>query len=139
QLAVQDRVVFLGFRKDVAQLLREFDVLVHASLIPEPFGQVVLEGMQAGLPVIAADAGGPAELIEHGVNGLLYPAGDREALASALVTLAGNPELRARLGAAAKARAAVFRPDRIGPQLTELYQAVLGARAASRRRRDSEK
>ena len=89
--------------------------------------------MQAGLPVIATDSGGPAELIEHGVNGLLYPAGDREALASALVTLARNPELRMRLGVAAKARAAEFRPERIGPQLKELYRAVLAARDAGDR------
>ena len=51
-------------------------MLVHASVVPEPFGQVVAQGMAAGVPVVAADAGGPAEMIDDGVNGFVVPAGD---------------------------------------------------------------
>ena len=64
---------------DVAAELAAMDVLVHSSTIPEPFGQVVVEGMAAGLPVVAADAGGPAEIVRDDVDGLLYPMGDQGA------------------------------------------------------------
>ena len=83
-LGLEGRLIFTGFREDVDAELAQLDVLVHASVEPEPFGQVIIEGMAAGLPVIASAAGGPLELIEHGVDGWLYPAGDTEALAQAL-------------------------------------------------------
>ena len=82
--------------EDVPLQLETLDILVHASLIPEPFGQVVIEGMASGLPVVAPRAGGPAEVIEDGVTGILYPMGDVGALAGALRELAGKPALRSR-------------------------------------------
>src|SRR6202000_3502744 len=69
QLGLDGRVLFRGFREAIWDELAGFDVLVHASVIPEPFGQVVLEGMAAGLAVLAADEGGPADLIEDGRTG----------------------------------------------------------------------
>ncbi|HET7572563.1 MAG TPA: glycosyltransferase family 4 protein [Gaiellaceae bacterium] len=123
-LGCDGRVEFRGFRDDVAAELSELDVLVHASTLPEPFGQVVVQGMAAGLPVVAAGAGGPAELIEHGVDGLLYPPGDADALAALLRDLRDDPELRGRLGAAARERAAEFRPARIASRLAEVYDSL---------------
>lgn len=79
-LALEGRVNFRGLRNNVEDEFLRLDVLVHASIIPEPFGQVVVEGMAAGLPVVAADAGGPAEVIPDGVDGLLYLPGDADAL-----------------------------------------------------------
>ena len=66
---------------------RRFDVLVHASVIPEPFGTVVLEGMAAGLAVIAADEGGPAEIIADGETGRLFRSRDQRSLAAAMRSL----------------------------------------------------
>jgi len=123
-LAIEDRVVFRGFRDDVEDELRQLDVLVHASVIPEPFGQVVVEGMAVGLPVVAADAGGPAEVITDGVDGLLYPAGDAGALAQALRRLASEPALRTKLGEAACKRAEDFTAARIAPQVMAVYRDV---------------
>lgn len=57
----------------------------------EPFGQVVIEGMAGRVPVIAAAAGGPAEVITDDVNGVLYPMGDQSALAAAMRRLADDP------------------------------------------------
>ncbi len=94
ELGLADRVSFRGFAEDVHAELARLDVLVHASTVPEPLGQVVLEGMAAGLPVVAADAGGPAEIIDDGVDGLLYPPGDEAALAERLRRLADDRELR---------------------------------------------
>ena len=124
-LGLAGRVDFRGFRDDVWGELAEMDVLVHASVIPEPFGQVVVEGMAAGLPVIAANAGGPAEIITDGVDGLLVLPGDVAALAAGLRRLAGDSALRARLGAAARRRASDFAPDRIAPKVMHVYRAVL--------------
>ncbi|MDQ6945561.1 MAG: glycosyltransferase family 4 protein [Actinomycetota bacterium] len=123
-LGLTGRVDFRGFRQDPEDELRRLDILVHASTIPEPFGQVVIEGLAAGLPVVAADAGGPAEVIEHGTNGLLYPPGDTEALARALKLLASNRPLRERLGSAGEIEALHFTPDQIGPRVMAVYQRV---------------
>lgn len=95
RLGIAAHVDFLGHVSDVAVVLHDLDVLVHASVIPEPFGLVVIEGMAAGLPVVAADAGGVREIIANGVSGLLVPPGDANALAGALSDLLANP-LRAR-------------------------------------------
>jgi glycosyltransferase involved in cell wall biosynthesis len=128
-LGLEDRVEFRGFRDSVEEELRRLDVLVHASILPEPFGQVVVEGMAAGLAVVAADAGGPAEVVEDGVDGVLCPPGDVDALALALQRLAADPDLRRRLGDAARERAKNFTPARIAPQVMAVYQSVLGAQA----------
>ncbi len=128
-LALQARVVFRGFRENVADELGHLDVLVHASTIPEPFGQVIVEGMAAGLPVVAADAGGPAEIIHNGVDGLLYPPGDVDALSQLLLRLAADPTLRRRLGDAAQVRAQDFTAARIAPQVMAVYRSVVGPAA----------
>ncbi len=66
-------VRFLGHVDDVAGLLQKHDVLAHCSIRPEPFGQVIVQALHAGLAVIATDGGGAKELIRHRVNGLLTP------------------------------------------------------------------
>ncbi len=91
---IESRVEFLGFRKDIPQVLRSLDILVHASTTPEPFGQVVVEGMAAGLPVIGTDGGGVREIITHDKTGLLVPMSDAPALTRALDGLLRDPERR---------------------------------------------
>jgi glycosyltransferase involved in cell wall biosynthesis len=135
RLGVADRVVFTGHVDDVASVLAGLDVLVHASTVPEPFGQVVVEGMCAGLAVVASDAGGPAEVVRHGADGLLTPPGDVTALAAALRRLADDPGLRRRLGAAARERAGDFAPSRSAAALEDAYRAVLRRRRRGPRRR----
>jgi glycosyltransferase involved in cell wall biosynthesis len=99
--ALSDRIEFLGFRDDVSEVLRNLDILVHCSILPEPFGQVVIEGMAQGLPVIASDAGGVKEIIIDGVNGIRTPMGNAQSLADALVDLITHPERASVLGQAA--------------------------------------
>ena len=77
ELGLGDRLVFTGFSERVSDELEDLDVLVHASITPEPFGQVILEGMASGLAVVAAGAGGPLELIDDGHDGLLVRPDDR--------------------------------------------------------------
>jgi glycosyltransferase involved in cell wall biosynthesis len=95
------------FRGKVPQdeLMGRYDqaeMLLVPSLWHEPFGLVVAEAMARGLPVIASDIGGPAEIITHGVNGLLTAPGDEYALATAIRMLLEHPEQRKKLGQAAR-------------------------------------
>ena len=131
KLGLQSQVEFRGFREDIWAELRDLDVLVHCSIAPEPFGQVVVEGMAAGLAVVAAAAGGPAEVITDGVNGLLTRPGDARELAAALRILVDDPALRHRLGHEARLSSTRFQPAVIASQVLEVYLA-LGNRSAHR-------
>lgn len=125
ELGIAERIEFRGHRDDIATELRALDVLVHASTIPEPFGQVIIEGMSTGLPVIAPRGGGPEEIITDGVDGVLYERGDVSALAQAMRQVANDPGLRSRLSSAAVLRARDFSADVIVPQVMEAYDRVL--------------
>jgi len=87
-------------RNELARWYRRADILVVPSRY-EPFGMVVLEGMLHGLAVVASATGGPSEILVDGETSILFPPGDAEALTLALLELLDDPELRARLGAAA--------------------------------------
>lgn len=97
---MEDRFVLTGYAVDVEAYYAAMDAVVHASIEPEPFGMVVPEGMAARRAVVAADEGGPREVITHGRDGLLVPPGDVEALAAAILRLADDPAERERLAAA---------------------------------------
>lgn len=126
-LGLEHRVTWVGFTDQVEAHLAEVDVVVHASTIPEPFGQVVVEGMAAGRPVIATNAGGPAEIITPGVDGLLTTPGDPGDLARALESL-HDPAERARVGAAAAMRAADFGPDQVAEAMTAVWRDAIRSR-----------
>jgi glycosyltransferase involved in cell wall biosynthesis len=140
RLGLAERIELRGFRQDVWSELARIDVLVHASVIPEPFGQVVLEGMAAGLPVIAPDEGGPAEVIADGETGRLFAARSVDGLAAAMRALSIDPQARERLGSAARHSIAAYHPTRVGEQLEEVYAQVLRRRSEAgvhQRRRSS--
>jgi glycosyltransferase involved in cell wall biosynthesis len=124
-LGMAARVDFRGFREDIWPELASFDVLVHASVIPEPFGQVVLEGMAAGLAVLAPDEGGPAAVIADGHSGRLFRSRDADSLAAAMGDLAADAPLRRRLGSAAREAVAAYHPDRLAGELELFYDRVL--------------
>jgi glycosyltransferase involved in cell wall biosynthesis len=111
RLGLTSRVRFLGFRSDIPRLMRLADVILHTSTAPEPFGRVIVEGMLARRPVVAARAGAVGEIVEDGITGLLVPPGDSRALASAIQQLLSDPvgaEQIARAGrASAETRFAV--------------------------------
>jgi glycosyltransferase involved in cell wall biosynthesis len=136
-LGIGDRVIFTGFVADVARELSGLDILVHSSVVPEPFGQVVVEGLAAGVPVVASNSGGPAETITDEHDGLLVPPADEQALAGALQRLIADASLRARLSAAGLVRAADFHPAAIGVFVERAYRDLVSAspsRLAGRRR-----
>lgn len=99
------KVVFAGFRKDVAACMKACDLVVHPSL-SEAFCQVLIETMSVGTPLISTDVGGAREVIEDGVTGTLVPAADAGSVATAIETVLKD---RARAEAMAKAGQAFVR------------------------------
>lgn len=95
-LGLDGTVSFLGFRPDVTTLMAAADLVVLPS-VAEAFGLVLVEAIALGTPVVASRAGGIPEVVEDGVEGLLVPPGDPEALAAALESLRADPERLRRL------------------------------------------
>jgi glycosyltransferase involved in cell wall biosynthesis len=91
------KVTFLGFVPDVVPWLQAADLLIHAPR-QEAFGQVVIQAMACGVPVVAVAIGGVPELVEHGASGLLAGQGDVGALGSAIARLISDPAERSRMG-----------------------------------------
>jgi glycosyltransferase involved in cell wall biosynthesis len=100
-LAITDRVRFLGQRSDVAARLAESQVYV-LSTNWEGFPRSILEAMRAGLPVVSSDVAGVRESVEEGITGFVVPRGDRETWRARLEQLLTDPVLRARLGASGR-------------------------------------
>ena len=99
-----DRLKLLGYRHDVAAVLAAADIFTLPSYF-EALPMSVIEAMLSGLAVVASDINGPNEQVVEGVTGLLVPPRQPAALAAALARLAGDADLRARMGAAGRARA----------------------------------
>jgi glycosyltransferase involved in cell wall biosynthesis len=118
------RVRFLGNVRNPQDWMNASDVVVHASIQPEPWGLVVAEGMACGRAVLAAAEGGPLEMIDHKRTGWLAAPGDEVALAAWLEILLTNPELRAELGTAARRHAVeAFEPRKAaGVMSSELWR-----------------
>lgn len=102
ELELQKYVVFAGFRRDVAACMKAMDVLVHPSL-SESFGQVLVEAMCVGTPVVASAIGGIPEIVSHERTGLLVPVADAGALEVAVRRLHAQPKWRETLGLAGHA------------------------------------
>jgi phosphatidylinositol alpha-mannosyltransferase len=109
------------------------DVLCAPSLGGESFGMVITEGLAAGTPVLASDIPGYRDVLRDGIDGRLVPAGDPLALAEALRLLALEPERRARMAAAARARAERYAWPHVAAEVLDCYeQALAVGRPATR-------
>ncbi|GFE58484.1 glycosyltransferase family 4 protein [Geobacter sp. AOG1] len=97
--AIPEKILFLGWRDDVARILSEIDVIVIAS-DQEGFGRVVVEGMALKKPVVSTRCGGPEEIIVNGETGYLVPISDPEALAEHVMLLLNNDQQRSAMGLA---------------------------------------
>jgi glycosyltransferase involved in cell wall biosynthesis len=117
-----ERVHFLGARVDAPLLAAGADVFVLASYNIECFPYAVLEAMAGGVPVVTTATGGLAEMVDHGVTGLLVPPMAPRALGRALVEVLGSPARAAELGAGGRRRLAEAFPfDRWISEVNELY------------------
>lgn len=123
-LHLEKHVMLAGFRPDVLSLHRAFDIFVMSS-VTEGLGTSLLDAMAAGKPVVATRTGGIPEVVEDLVTGILVPPRDTRAMAGALITLLGDADLRARMGAAGLARVeAEFTAERMVEHTLRVYGQV---------------
>jgi len=125
-LGIEAITDFAGFRRDIAVAVGELDLFVHASITAEPFGQVVVQAMAAGKPVVATHGGGIPEIVEHDVSGKLVPMNDAPAMAGAIAELLRKPDESARVAKNARERALErFSIQRTANQMMDLYDSLL--------------
>lgn len=121
-LGVADRVEFLGFRKDVPEIIAGSTLLVHASTVPEPFGQVIVQAMAESKPVVATRGGGVLEIVVDGETGLLVPMKDAEAMAEAIREILADPSKAQKMGEAGRERfLAKFTIERTVEEVGAIY------------------
>lgn len=96
--ARHEGVSILGHVDDVSELLAGHDILVHCSLVPEPFGQVIVQGLAAGLPVVATHQGGPLEVLAGSPVSVTYEPGDSSSLAEAVKRVVAHYAVVSRWG-----------------------------------------
>lgn len=123
RLDLDERMIFTGFREDALEVMAGLDVLVHASLLPDPLPTVLIEAMALGLPVVAADGGGVREIVEDGVTGLVVPPGDVRAMSDAVVKILSDRAGARDMGEAGRERASSLFD--IGGQSRRLEQELL--------------
>ncbi len=127
RLGISTRVHWAGYRRDVASFLAGCDVLAHPSL-DDAFPTVLLESLAAGVPIVASRVGGIPEIVDEGQTGHLVPAGDAEALATAIrQLLADRTDIDAMRSAARATAAQRFSTEAWVTRLSRVYDEVLSA------------
>ena len=125
-MGLEDRVRFLGFLQDPAPFYRLLRLNVNCSCGTETSCLAISEGFSAGVPVIASDYGGNRAMVGDGFAGILFPTGSAEALATAILRVAADPALEARMKQAALDRyRRYYTPEIMTEQLTLLYESFL--------------
>ncbi len=123
-----ERIRLVPPQDEIWPLLAAVDVVALTTRWPDPLPRVVMEAMVAGLPVVAYDGGGVAEMIAAGETGVVLPSGDVDGLVAAMLELAGDEELRRRLGDAGSRRAE--RLFSVDEHVDRMERALLSAAAA---------
>ena len=136
ELGVEDQVCFAGWVSDTDSFYNALDINTLTSL-SETFPYSLTEGARAGLPTVASRVGGVPYLIEHGVHGFLFEAGDYKALAHHLATLAQDPELRRHMGQRLYQRAKQdYSLESTLQRQLSIYEAILRRQARKTGKRD---
>jgi glycosyltransferase involved in cell wall biosynthesis len=123
-LGLAERLILTGLRRDVPELLGAFDVFALSSLW-EGLPRVLLQAMATGLPVVATDVDGNAEIVVDGTCGRLVSAGDPGALAQAMIELVRDPHLAEQMGRTGRERVGEFGARKMVADLAELYLGLL--------------
>lgn len=127
---VADRITFLGRRTDVSEVLARSQIFILSSH-SEGFPVSTLEAMRAGLPTVVSKVGGAGEAVHDGQTGFLFARADPIGLAARLNALVADPDLRSRMGAAARRRyEAEFTFERMYERTVGIYESALSSTAS---------
>ena len=106
ELGLQDNILFTGYQSNVADFLNIMDIVIHASVLPEPFGRVLLEAMAMRKPVIGSRGGAVPEIVQEGITGFMFTPGDDAELARSMTILLEDKNRARALGESGALRAA---------------------------------
>lgn len=121
-----NKLQFCGYQRDVENYYTAMDIVVHTSNVAEPFGRVIIEGMAARAAVLGMNEGGPAEVIEDGIDGLLIEPRSTESLVNALIRVCEDKVLRASLQKKAKIKVLEnYTPQSIGGKIEKELLKVI--------------
>lgn len=123
QLGLADKIVFAGFQPEVGRFLKACDIFVLSSR-REGLNNAVLDAMCLGLPVVATQVGGLAELVEPNANGMLFASGRAEELAQAILILARDPAQRVRMGQASRDKVRAYDQTVMVERYLQRYQEL---------------
>ena len=119
-------MILTGYQLDFRPYYARLTGLVHASLQPEPFGLTIIEAMAAGVPVVAARGGGPAEIVDEGIDGLLHTAGNVDELRAAMTLLLDDGARRRSMIEAGRRKVeARYRPASMMRTIEAVYDELL--------------
>ncbi len=125
QLGLSGSIALLGYQDNPYRYMKRASVFVLSSL-QEGFGNVIVEAMACGAPVVATDCpSGPAEIIQEGQNGLLVPAQNAKALAAAIIKILNDPALARKFSEEGKKRAQFFSVKNSVEQYSQIFQAII--------------
>ena len=124
RMGVSDKVVFLGWRDDIPEIMQVLDVFVLPSL-NEGMGRVLVEAMAAGKPVVASRVGGILDLVKEGQNGFLAEPGDEKDLAIAIKKLLEDKKMRDEMGKRGREMAQDFSVKKMIEKIDVLYESLL--------------
>jgi glycosyltransferase involved in cell wall biosynthesis len=120
-----ENFIFTGFRKDIPNILNVLDILLHASIEPEPFGRVILEGMAACKPIIAINAGGIPEIVINRETGILVPINDYQGIAENIHYFLSNPDKAKEMGQKGKERLInEFSNEKTVREIEKIYEEI---------------
>jgi len=124
---LEENFILTGYRTDVPALMQLMDVIVHASISPEPFGMVLIEAMAMKKPVVATRMGGPLDIMLDERTGFLVSPGNAKEMADAIERLLADKELASDMGRDGKKRVLdMFTKERYARQMEDVYIRLLG-------------
>jgi glycosyltransferase involved in cell wall biosynthesis len=125
---LEDCVIFTGHRSDVPDIINCLDVLIHASIYPEPFGRTLLEGMALRKPIISTKIGAPLEIVADGETGILVEPGNAHELANAIIKILSDKSMAIRMGENGyKRMLEKFSLDRNVYKTQNIYEMILSS------------
>jgi glycosyltransferase involved in cell wall biosynthesis len=120
---LQTHVSYLGFRRDIPEILQALDIFVLPSILPDPFPTVILEAMASGKPVVATAQGGAKEMIVKGETGFLIPWDNAGSASEAISDLVNKKEMREKMGEKGRSRVLEkFSPEAFQRNFIRLFE-----------------